>query len=118
MSDSREKVSKAQSVASERRILRGITIILIILLLLVGIKGSVSVLNLKSEQSKVEKNYDDLKVERDDLRQELKHINTSDYIEQTARDMLKMVMPGEILYIIKDRDSENNQADTSNNTDN
>lgn len=115
MSDSKEKVSKAQSVASERRIIRAITVILILILIFVGIKGGMSVIGLKSEQAKVEKNYEDLKVERDELKEELTHINTSDYIEQTARDMLKMVMPGEILYIIKDKNNKNNNGNSNKN---
>lgn len=41
-----------------------------------------------------------LKKERESLKEELKHVNEPEYIEQQAREQLKMVKPGEVMYIL------------------
>ena len=41
-----------------------------------------------------------LKKERESLKEELKHVNEPEYIEQQAREQLKMGKPGEVMYIL------------------
>ncbi|MCI2061552.1 MAG: septum formation initiator family protein [Eubacteriaceae bacterium] len=55
--------------------------------------------SLIAEQQKLTK-------EKKELREELKKVNDPDYIEEEARDKLKMVMPGETLYVMPDKDSK------------
>ena len=52
-----------------------------------------------------------LKEKKKDLEKELKLVNEPEYIEEQARKQLKLVKPGEIIYIIdgdkKDNDKKN-----------
>ena len=43
------------------------------------------------------------------LKEELKNVNDLDYIEEQARIQLRMIKPGEILYITDDDLKENKQ---------
>lgn len=99
-----------KSVSPDKRIGRIITIIFVVVLAIVVLRGCISTFQLKSEQAEVEKTYADLQEKKADLEEELKYINTPEYIEQTARDMLKMVKPGEILYIIRGKEDADDGA--------
>ena len=47
-----------------------------------------------------------LKKERETLKEELKHVNEPEYIEQQAREQLKMVKPGEVMYILPQNETK------------
>ena len=47
-----------------------------------------------------------LKKERESLKEELKHVNEPEYIEQQAREQLKMVKPGEVMYILPQNETK------------
>lgn len=89
-------------ISGEADLQRLIYVIFAVVLAIVLIRGAVSFHSLKVEQKAVEKKYAQLQEQKAELEQDLKYINTPEYIERTARDMLKMVMPGEILYIMRD----------------
>ena len=50
--------------------------------------------------------HNELLETKKDLQEELKHVNETDYIEQQAREQLKMVKPGEIMYILPQQEGE------------
>ena len=87
---------------SENKIQSMITIIFIVLLIFVLVKGITFFAEIKSQQNEVEQKYSDLKAKKIELEEELEYIGTPEYIENAAREKLKMVMPGEILYVLKD----------------
>lgn len=47
-----------------------------------------------------------LKKERESLKEKLKHVNEPEYIEQQAREQLKMVKPGEVMYILPQNETK------------
>ncbi|MBQ4340826.1 MAG: septum formation initiator family protein [Firmicutes bacterium] len=79
----------------------------VVILIFIVIKGIFSFIDLKAQQNEVEEKYANMLAEKEELQETLVYINTPEYIEKTARDMLKMVMPGEILYVLKDGNTEN-----------
>ena len=50
-----------------------------------------------------------LKKERESLKEELKHVNEPEYIEQQAREQLKMVKPGEVMYILPQNETKDDK---------
>ena len=86
----------------EANLMRLIYVIFVVVLAIVLVRGAISFHSLKAEQKAVEQEYAQLQEEKAELEENLKYINTPEYIERTARDMLKMVMPGEVLYIMRD----------------
>ncbi|MDD4377954.1 MAG: septum formation initiator family protein [Eubacteriales bacterium] len=83
----------------------GITVIMIILIAVVAvsIKG---IFDLKIEQKQLMEQNKQLKSEKENLQAELENIDSYDYIEEQARIQLKLIKPGEILYILNDEKQE------------
>ena len=74
---------------------------LIVLFLLIGCAFSIkNIVTLHIEKSHLEKTQKELEQKKDDLTAELKNVNELDYIEEQARKQLKMIKPGEVLYVL------------------
>ena len=74
---------------------------LIVLFLLVGSAFSIkNIVTLHIEKNHLEKTQKELEQKKDDLTAELKNVNELDYIEEQARKQLKMIKPGEVLYVL------------------
>ena len=74
---------------------------LIVLFLLIGCAFSIKkIVKLHIEKSHLEKTQKELEQKKDDLTAELKNVNELDYIEEQARKQLKMIKPGEVLYVL------------------
>lgn len=63
-------------------------------------------LSLRHEYKRVVEENKALTLQKERLKEELKNINSPEYIEQQARDQLKLVRPGEVMYILPDKDEE------------
>ena len=81
---------------SFRRILVGLIIVVMLGFLCASITGIVM---LKKEQHEVLKKQEQLKEEKAKLKEDLKNINDKESIEEQAREKLKLVKPGETIYI-------------------
>lgn len=74
---------------------------LIVLFLLIGCAFSIKkIVTLHIEKNHLEKTHKELEQKKDDLTAELKNVNELDYIEEQARKQLKMIKPGEVLYVL------------------
>ena len=102
---------------------------IVIFVLLAGIGISVkNVLDLRSEQAELALENESLKRQKDALENELANVNEDDYIEDQARKQLRLVKPGEVLYILEtseegsqeegsDKDSKESQSGSSGKSD-
>ena len=81
---------------SFRRILVGLIIVVMLGFLCASITGIVM---LEKEQHEVLKKQEQLKEEKAKLKEDLKNINDKESIEEQAREKLKLVKPGETIYI-------------------
>ncbi|MCI8630928.1 MAG: hypothetical protein HFG67_01475 [Firmicutes bacterium] len=70
------------------------------------------IISLLYEKSKLEKEHDRLLALKERLEQELESVNSPEYIEQQARSHLRLIKPGEILYILPDNGETENGGDT------
>ena len=61
---------------------------------------------LRYEKNKLEEEHQMLISEKDQLNDELKNVNDKDYIEEQARIQLRMIKPGEIIYILQEDKEE------------
>ena len=77
----------------------GIMVIVFLLIAAVGmsIKG---MLQLKAEQKNLKEQEEKLIVQKEGLQLDLANINSYSYIEEQARIQLKLIMPGETLYVL------------------
>ena len=70
------------------------------------------IVSLLYEKSKLEDEHDRLAALKERLEQELESVNSPEYIEQQARSHLRLVKPGEILYILPESDGADSTYDT------
>jgi cell division protein DivIC len=68
-----------------------------------------NVITLRMEHSKLEKENEELRTERDEKKQELENVNSRKYIEQQAREQLKLINPDEILFVFEDEEGTYSQ---------
>ena len=107
----REEAERERTASDERRIrrkralrkkqsFRRIRVGLIIVVMLGFLCASITgIVMLKKEQHEVLKKQEQLKEEKAKLKEDLKNINDKESIEEQAREKLKLVKPGETIYI-------------------
>lgn len=100
---------KSVRINRERIIL---TVIVVILIAVVSMSVK-NIFNLRAEQKALTAEHKDLASEKSQLKEELKNVNDEEYIEEQARIQLKLIKPGEILYILEE---DQNQKNENNNT--
>lgn len=94
----KEPIRRKKMRNLKRKFIYGGTIIVI------GAVISVSVINvfsLKSENALAAQRLTLLENEKERLGEELLKVDSTEYVEQQAREQLKMIMPGEVLYVLK-----------------
>lgn len=67
-----------------------------------------NVMTVEMNQKQVESEHEALLLEKARLEEELNHVMDPRYIEQQARTQLRMIYPGEILYILPDKPEDKN----------
>lgn len=70
-------------------------------LLLAGF-SAFRILELKLEERTLLAQQQELERQKEKLTEQLAHVNDPEFIEQEARKQLKLIMPGETLYILQD----------------
>ncbi|MEG1929826.1 MAG: septum formation initiator family protein [Anaerovorax sp.] len=97
---SKSAVSKRRASKTAKRKLIYTTIILGIIVV-VGVSGF-NVYNVINEEKQVKQEQAQLLKEKQRLEYQLQQIDSLEYIEQQARQLLRMTKPGEILYVLPD----------------
>lgn len=92
-----------------KKITRNILAYLVVAVFVISIAGfSVfKIVDLKMESNELHAQQKALLEEKEKLTEQLKNVNNPEYIEQEARKQLKMIMPGETLYILQDDKNDN-----------
>ncbi|MEE0742002.1 MAG: FtsB family cell division protein [Emergencia sp.] len=103
--------SERQSAAKKKKRIKfnrtRIVLTVIVLVMITGVVVSVAnVFSLWSEQKELEATREKLLSEEEALKEELKNVNDVEYIEEQARMQLKLIKPGEILYILEEEQNQ------------
>jgi len=85
-----------------------------IFLVIVGIVAvsAVHIVNLRLTEAKVMKEHQELLAQKEKLEMVYSQVNDPKYIEQQARQQLRMIKPGEILYVLPSKDHNKSQKTT------
>ena len=65
------------------------------------------IVDLKLEERQLLAQQEALIQEKEKLKEQLANVNNPEFIEEEARKQLKLIMPGETLYILKDDTDDN-----------
>ena len=87
--------------------------VVIIVVIVATIFSVKNIISLHIEHKQLKESNRELELKKKKLENELKNVNDMDYIEEQARKQLRMVKPGEQIYII---DDENAKSDSENQT--
>lgn len=110
ISDVSESAVKRRKTKKRRR--TGVYVLVIVLVLAVFGFLLHSVIGLKMQQHELEAKKIELEKKKKELKEEKKAVSDNDYIEEQARKQLKMIKPGEILYVLPDdEDTESGGTD-------
>ena len=82
----------------------------VLLVLAVTTYYAYNVIAVEIVQNQVEAEHKALLMEKARLEEELKNVSDPKYIEQQARTQLRMIFPGEVLYILPDKQEEKNEG--------
>ncbi|WP_027399449.1 FtsB family cell division protein [Anaerovorax odorimutans] len=93
------KTGRAAVKTARKRLIY--TVIFILIITVVGM-SAYSLISLRMNEAQLKAENKKLNKEKDKLEYELSQIDSDEYIEQQARQMLRMIKPGEILYVIPD----------------
>lgn len=94
-----QKKRKRKRVANIRRLVTFAVILLFVIFIVVS---AIRLIQLKSEKDKLEKMNEELVQMKEDLSAEAQLINSAEYMEQQARETLRMIKDGELLFIISE----------------
>lgn len=94
-----------------KQVSRNIFVYLVMALIVISIVGfSVfRIVDLKLEERQLLSQQEALIQEKEKLKEQLENVNNPEFIEQEARKQLKLIMPGETLYILKDEADETDE---------
>ena len=93
------KVRKKKPVLNKANIFKIAIVVLIGIFVVITAKNIVS---LKIEQSQLKAENQRLTQEKEDLKNQKDNINSKEYVEKQAREVLKMVKPGEKIFVLDD----------------
>ena len=81
-------------------------VLFVLLLTIVGLLGKniKGYVELTNQKAAAEEKLEALQNEKGALEEELEQVNSDEYVEQQARSELKMIRPGETLYLLNDED--------------
>lgn len=108
-----QKLSRPSVKQSRRR--RGIiyTAIIAVIIAVVGL-SAFNIVSLKKEQMEMEQKQQELEDVKAEKEEKLRHLNDPDYIEEQARTRLRLVLPGEKIYVfpsLEDQDKAKDRAE-------
>ncbi|WP_419024766.1 FtsB family cell division protein [Emergencia sp.] len=108
--EERRKSTKKKKRIRINKVRIVVTVIVVVLIAVVGVSIK-NVFDLRAEQDELRAKNKQLASEKASLKEELKNVNDYDYIEEQARIQLKLIRPGEILYVLDDEGTDTNGKD-------
>ncbi|MCI8648300.1 MAG: hypothetical protein HFE76_16245 [Firmicutes bacterium] len=104
-----QKVLRPGQKQSRRRRRIASTAIVAVIIAVVGL-SVFNITSLKKEQQQIQQRQQELKDIKAEKEEKLKHINDPDYIEDQARTQLRLVMPGEKIYVFPSLENQKKDA--------
>ena len=98
--------SRKLKLRKRKQIRRRIIFAVLALVLIVGAVSFGRIVMLKHELRQAEKQQEIYQKEKEQLEKEMEEINDLDHLEEQARDQMRLIKPGETLYIFPEDTAE------------
>ena len=106
-------MKRAEQAAARAKQRRRLFLVLLAVLVVAGVlvgSSLVRIIALQKEKAEAQARLDELRQRIELLESELTRVTSDEYIEQQARTHLKMIYPGETLYIVVPPEGESGEA--------
>ncbi len=87
-----------------------LTVIVVLLIAVLGMSVK-NIFQLQMENKELKEENKALTAEKESLQDEYENVSDTEYIEEQARIQLKLIKPGEVLYILEDQEKEDETED-------
>ncbi|MBO4861490.1 MAG: septum formation initiator family protein [Firmicutes bacterium] len=94
------KSAEAALRAKRRRRMLAITVLVLIVVAVIFGQSVLRIMELRRQKAAAQRQLDILRERLEQLEDELARVQTDEYIEQQARTHLRMIFPGETVYIL------------------
>ncbi len=101
--DTKEPSRRQAAKNIRQRVLFSLALLLVVLAI---VFSSHNIVALKIERAAALSQLQSLEKEKESLKDELEKVDGREYVEQQAREQLRMILPGETLYIFKENGNE------------
>lgn len=108
-----QQMKRAEQAAARAKQRRRLFLVLLAVLVVAGVlvgSSLVRIIALQKEKAEAQARLDELKQRIELLESELTRVTSDEYIEQQARTHLKMIYPGETLYIVVPPEGESGET--------
>ena len=108
-----QQMKRAEQAAARAKQRRRLFLVLLAVLVVAGVlvgSSLVRIIALQKEKAEAQARLDELRQRIELLESELTRVTSDEYIEQQARTHLKMIYPGETLYIVVPPEGESGEA--------
>ena len=106
----RPAISQVRRQTSKNIRQRVVFCLAVVLVIIVIIASAYNIVALKIERTAAVSQLESLEREREFLKEELNKVGGKEYIEQQAREQLKMILPGETLYVLKGNEKKDEKT--------
>ena len=106
--DIKEPTRRQSTKSIRRRVMFSFVIVLVIVATFASVYNIIA---LKIERAAAVSQLQSLEKEKEALDEELNKVGGKEYIEQQAREQLKMILPGETLYVLKGNGKDDETTD-------
>ena len=107
-----DKIRKFEGRKKKKKSKLRIVIIFILLIFIIYFAVSaVRIVKLKNEKDDITRLNEELMIQKEDRQEKLEHINSKNYIENMARENLKLVRPNELLFILPEKGPADEEAE-------
>jgi len=98
-----EKRKVARENMKARRKIFWIAVVVLVIVGALFSKSLFQIIELRAEKEEAQFKLDELTQLIERLEEEKKKVTSDEYVEQKAREQLRMIYPGEVLYIVLDK---------------
>lgn len=101
---------KKRTVINTRRL--ATTAVALLFVVLVG-ASAFKLISLTIEKNNLQQRQEELNLEKEELSAELEHVDSAEYIEQQARESLRLIKKNEILFILSEEAAGENDEEAA-----
>ena len=112
--EEQEELLRRQKKTRRRRrgvLIKAMCVAAVMVAVLFAASSTMDIFQLQEQKRQADEELQGLEHRKLGLEQELEIVESDEYVEQQARSELRMIYDGEVLYVVKDQETQENQGE-------